>query len=354
MRTIALALLLAAFATSPAFAANEVSLTSDMGAGADAFVRGGSSATVNQTSPLTTFLVKGELDVNNGLFRRKAYIRIDRSTLACDVQAAVFQLTVVEGDRGGTFPNGAPDVTWDFDVYGLVDGHAGEAWTETTITWANAPGNLNANEMDASATVHLASFTIDDRGVTGATVSVAGPALASFVNADTDGRLTFIVARRLEPFFGTVGVQFATHSFAAREHATLAPPTLILTPSVAGRLGATPFAPPATDKPRRLGSTLPVKTHIDFDGDEITSAAELAAVLAAHCGGQGPAVVVVRDAGGIELPVDGTLRFSDPETGWICNLRLDAPAFAPGGAYRLSIRLGGIDVEGVEHVLIVR
>ena len=82
----------------------------------------------------------------------------------------------------------------------------------------------NAGAVDTTKAVKLGTFTTP-RGVVSGTFSIEGQALATFLNADANRRVTLIVVRETsEP-----GNNSAVHGFAGNHHPTLAPPTLKLT-----------------------------------------------------------------------------------------------------------------------------
>ncbi len=80
-------------------------------------------------------------------------------------------------------------------IYGLNDG-PGDLWGEQTITWNNAPGNdpvNNAGVLAADTTPILLSTL--QAGVRGTAHQVSNQALVDFLNADTNGIVTFIFVR---------------------------------------------------------------------------------------------------------------------------------------------------------------
>jgi hypothetical protein len=79
-------------------------------------------------------------------------------------------------------------------VNGLNDSAGLENWSSSTLTWNNAPGNYTANNTGLNTsltTANLATGTLD--GVDGSPSSVSSAALTSLLNADTDGKVTFIL-----------------------------------------------------------------------------------------------------------------------------------------------------------------
>ena len=94
-------------------------------------------------------------------------------------------------------PSGGPadtDTTGTITVWGIKDGRPGDAlgtdWTETGITGANAPLSPDFAEDTDTTALGTFEFSIDT-----ATYSVATQALTDFVEADTNGEVTFLITR---------------------------------------------------------------------------------------------------------------------------------------------------------------
>lgn len=105
-------------------------------------------------------------------------------------------------------------------LYGLNESHAGETtWDETTLTYNNAPGLLpdgvdpttelaNLNSFDDIRDLDLANLTLlvdgQDYGpqVLDEAYSFSGTALTDFINADTNGEVTFLILRGNESTSG--------------------------------------------------------------------------------------------------------------------------------------------------------
>ncbi len=107
-------------------------------------------------------------------------------------------------------------------LYGLNDGTAGEDWDENTITYDNAPtipgdGNAATQDLDTTNLTLLATFHVEGSGVS----THWNPAILSFLQADTDGRVTFVLYQNED---GNRNVYFAT-----KEHASAMVPTLTVT-----------------------------------------------------------------------------------------------------------------------------
>ena len=145
----------------------------------------GGDATIKESAPDTNY-DRDFLEVrHNKYWSRKAYLRWDTSVLnstsvtnaSMSVMAALVQAVPV-----------------DMDVYGLNDGNAGESWSESTITWNNAPGNdTSGNDLLFGQVTFLGTLTAPIGTVEGDILSFSSPDLANFINADTDGQVTLIL-----------------------------------------------------------------------------------------------------------------------------------------------------------------
>ncbi len=188
-------------------------ITTARGTGADAYIDGGSANTNFGTSD--TLLQKGQSGI------RKVYVRFDISGIPKPLKFASLELTVLTA------------ATRMLSVYGLNDGttdgegRLGEDWSETAITWNNAPahatsldpvqgaGTENGGE---SQLLRQAEFEIAINPSGTGKVVLSGDTLLDFLNADTDGRVTFILTTP-----GTVII-----SWKSKEHADDQPPRLLL------------------------------------------------------------------------------------------------------------------------------
>jgi len=154
---------------------------------------------------------------NDFTYARKAYIRFDISTLNEPISNVELTLHVLEGlDTDPT------NMNWTFHVLGLHEDQPND-WLESTLTWDNAPANDKESGLDFKASrtfnngVPLATFIVKGIGSDGETVQLAGDAdsdLASFLQADTDGLVTFLLAR----FTPGDLSKMVTHRFASREY----------------------------------------------------------------------------------------------------------------------------------------
>lgn len=154
---------------------------------------------------------------NDFTYARKAYIRFDISTLHEPISNVELTLHVLEGQD-----TGPPNMDWTFHVLGLHDDQPND-WLESTLTWNNAPANEDDSGLAFKPShtfnngVPLATFTVKGIGLDGDTVQLTGDAdsdLASFLEADTDGLVTFLLAR----FTPGDLSKMVTHRFASREY----------------------------------------------------------------------------------------------------------------------------------------
>jgi hypothetical protein len=103
----------------------------------------------------------------------------------------------------------------------LNDGDAGESWSESGITWNNAPANVTASGsgLDPARVTYLGSMVTQGRLEAGAPVSLASAALDAFLRADTDGKVSFVITR--ETSSDTLNT-----AFCSREDTSFAAPAL--------------------------------------------------------------------------------------------------------------------------------
>lgn len=172
-------------------------------------------------------LVAGKYDPRTtSNFNRKAYIRFDVTSLPTGSDEYVFGLNVVDSELGTV----EATRVYEFEVYGLNDGVAGENWLEDEITWNNAPANALANDeynLFTSDATSLGKFYITGNGI-GTAIrfsSLSNPAMATFIEADTDNQVTFMIARNTP----AAGYNYI-HAFASKENTTVGGPTLEANP----------------------------------------------------------------------------------------------------------------------------
>jgi hypothetical protein len=202
---------------APPAARKVIHIPTSAGRGRDVYVCSGQVPTGAQRHLLQVKTILPEAEP----YQRKTYLGFDLAALAGGrVAEARLRLTLVLGDHG--FASVFPDST--FAVYGLTD-EALDGWDDATLTWETAPGNgPGGTGLDPAKVVRLGRFAVE-RGVMQGTVAVEGPALADFLNRDTNGLATLIVVRETA---STIR-KSAIHCFASRYHPTAPPPCLDLT-----------------------------------------------------------------------------------------------------------------------------
>ena len=158
------------------------------GNGADTLIVGSTSADTNHGNN-PTLLLKNVSPVN--AYTRKEYLRFDPAGLG-EISAASLDLLVDTNNNGKAgFPS-----SFKVAPCGLNDSTAVENWREGSITWNNAPGNINSGGFFASATAaFLGTLAITTSDVGGDTVSFSSSALLAFLAADTDYLVTIMLAR---------------------------------------------------------------------------------------------------------------------------------------------------------------
>ncbi|TKJ37724.1 MAG: hypothetical protein CEE38_06530 [Planctomycetes bacterium B3_Pla] len=176
----------------------------------DAFVRGPANDNTN-------YGTGGSVTLKNSggnSYDRKGYIRFD---VADVVSEASLVLTVSTNNEGG---GGTTPQTFTIEVYGLAES-LDHTWTESDITWNNAPGNdTSSSNFTADATL-LGSFIVEPIPV-GNVVSFSDPNLVDFINSDTDNQITLLLRR-------TAGTSSSHNvAFASKENTNYSAPALNL------------------------------------------------------------------------------------------------------------------------------
>lgn len=185
---------------------------------ADSYVRGNSADANQNFGTDTTLLVKNQSGTQNG--SRISYIRFDDPLIGSPLVSSTLSLEFV--DEGGGAGGGA--INWEFEVYGLNDGDAGEAWGESTISWNNAPANSTTSNGILGNATSLGTFSFTGRTASIGFTGTGGTAVRDFVAMSSlDDLVTFIVIRNTaQPDFSNTYI----HSIASREHATVSGPLL--------------------------------------------------------------------------------------------------------------------------------
>jgi hypothetical protein len=198
-------------------------VTTENGSGADTYLTNDS-----QQGPT----VNTGAEVRMRAFRQLANSRTKTGYIRFDITG------VSEPDISGsylkfeaTYLKGSSKVV---QVYGLIDGD-NDSWVESTITYNTAPGvvpnpptTIGNCVLDMNDVVLLGTLTVPGVGdpypVKFRSYATELP-LADFINADTNGLVTFI-------FYGTNN----EGEIASKEHATYMAPTLVLVPEPATML----------------------------------------------------------------------------------------------------------------------
>lgn len=191
-------------------------VTTATGFGADAFVRSGGQSGNNFGSDPSIHIKT--TTSGTGDFNRKGWLRFDISGLppaptgTAGIETVELSL-VVEGfsPLGAT----AADIDWDFNIFGLDDSNADVLWDEGSINWDNAPGNDtgSAGGVNPAETTFLGQFTLTGFGEAGALATLTGQELIDFLEADTNGMLTFIITRDTVEF----GSNSVVHELITKE-----------------------------------------------------------------------------------------------------------------------------------------
>ena len=176
----------------------------------------------------TQLLVKRNYDTT---FNRKTYMRFDLNDLVghdlAGLVDATLKLNFVASGKGAN-----PGQDWEFGVYGLDDGDAGEGWGEATIKWDDAPGNSDSGYLMGGNATSLGTFNLT--GDTGL-VEFSSADLLNFIQGHTVSDLTTLMIVRNTPGTGGSGGATYVHAIASKENGLLPGPQLVLTgPSPAG------------------------------------------------------------------------------------------------------------------------
>lgn len=199
-----------------------IHISTASGAGDDAYLSAGEVTPANTST--TALLVKEPARSKPSewyaRWRRKAFLRMDISGVNVeDIAAATLQLHGVATNIG--FSSMMPDAT--FSVHGLVD-ESQDDWDSRSMTWLNCPANAGDTiDVDKEATMFVGSFVVPQSSPEGR-FEIAGEKLLDFLQADSNGRVTFIL---LPETVGEEGQSYV-HGFASKRHPFLAAPTLRL------------------------------------------------------------------------------------------------------------------------------
>ena len=178
-------------ANAPMLSGNTVAaaastITTNDGNGADSYVKKGNPTTPYGNAP--EVLAKNN---GTGTTTRKGYLRFDLSTVGTDIADAFLELDVSLNNAGG---GSTSPVEQMVNVFGLVDGDAGENWGEGTINWNNAPANNTGNNGLLGNAVSLGQFTVRDIAAP-EPILFSSPQLIDFLKQDTNDLATLIFTR---------------------------------------------------------------------------------------------------------------------------------------------------------------
>jgi len=213
-RTIALSALVTVISAGALAHAETLTPTHDTFIKTDGSGPYGSSATINTKFALTSL-------TNN----RYGLVRFSHSSTA-PVSEASLELTVANFSTTLLGSNTAHIAVW-----GIVDGWGcGEAFNEDNATDATLSAVLTSYVVDPSSAClydgnantedkqPLGHITVDQSQV-GQTISFTSDALVKFIEANRNGRITFLLEQELD-------IDSPVTKFASKEHTSLAPPTL--------------------------------------------------------------------------------------------------------------------------------
>jgi len=153
-------------------------------------------------------LVKAEELANN--YERLGFVRFDTSGLTLPVQSAALDLTF--NNVGGDY---------SFRILGIDESSPDEGFDESALYWDNSDIADNSNDgYDNSKVTNLGDFSLLS---TDSSVSLSAQAITDFVNADTDGKVAFLI-RRLDE-------DSPVSSIASKENTSLVGPELTIATS---------------------------------------------------------------------------------------------------------------------------
>lgn len=152
-----------------------------LGVTEDAFIR--------QNLPNNNFGGGTFLEVSNSSTgaSSKTYLKFDVSSIGANASDATLSIPFLQNPPG---PGGL-NTPFQFAVYGLAEGS--DNWSQNTITWNNAPANDTSSGSGVlPGAISLGTFTIIGQWGLG---QITGTDLVNFINADTDGFVSFVLVR---------------------------------------------------------------------------------------------------------------------------------------------------------------
>ena len=200
-----------------------------LNAHADAQIQAGTSASTNLGSS-PDLIVKGTEPVASST--RKAYVRFDVSSISGLVTDAELSFQI------GLVPSASPNPVANHDVavFGLLDSAPGQNWGELSITWNNAPSNNLASGTLFDNSVSLGAVTKPPTIAVGDEISLTGQPLIDFLNADTDGFVTFLLSDVI-PIVSSARIASRENTVALGPRLTFTEVDIVPLPGVASLMG---------------------------------------------------------------------------------------------------------------------
>jgi len=202
-----------------------IALIATVGVADAAIVTADQDAFIFGSSPSENFgdttLLLGKAPVPGSTYSRKAYIQFDTSQLVIPNDEYALIFNVVDSGTGVT----EGDTEYNFSVWGLNHSLNADGWSESGITWNNAPENdtTSSNGFLSGAT-SLGTFDITGKG-DGQVIVFSSSAMDLFMDNIGDGSddyVTFMIARNTLADSENTYV----HGFASTNHSTLEGPQL--------------------------------------------------------------------------------------------------------------------------------
>jgi len=182
------------------------------------------SRTVADNNPSGTTSSSSLLRIRPSSACYKAWLQFDLSTIANYSTQVKGHITGATLTFTGTSNNTSAK---PFALAGLNDG-VNDAWASSSLTWNNAPANDTAGQGLITAQITWIADTTHTLSVpagAGSTVSDSSAALLGFLNADQDGKVTFILAPGGTTYLlgaGSSAAPSLTLTYSVPEPATLA------------------------------------------------------------------------------------------------------------------------------------
>ena len=194
--------------------AEQVTILTSDGNGADTYIRGGIFANSNFGND-TVLTIKND---SGFAFDRKAYLRFDLNSVQAPIVDVELIITTGSVSDSGNDPN-----TSHFRyVYALDDSSSGQSWDEFTTTWNNAPGNDPNSGVGITSDANLlGTYSRLPTVQLGDEVAFSSPNLTAAILADSDGLFTLILTDKTGTKTGSAP--------ASRENGAFSPPRLLIT-----------------------------------------------------------------------------------------------------------------------------